>query len=285
MMKSRYEMKYLVTEAQALMMAEYIRPYMRPDRHSSQGQYALASLYLDSRDLRLCRESLDGVKNRFKLRIRCYSDDPDALCFFEIKRRMNQVIIKSRARVPRFAVPALLHDEIRPTEVSCDEHESLEQFLYYRRQIDARPLVRIRYYRQAFESRYDDPIRITFDRALCFSATRVSKPSMNGPGWVQWRDRAVVLEIKFADLYPEWIHRLVQDFSLAPQSVSKYARMVTQACAMRFCAPVQQSSTILDTAADFIPRRSEQVKPHGPRDGDGRDLPSRRAETMINTWV
>ena len=41
MIRSRHELKYLVSEAQAMAIAEHIRPFMRPDHHSATGEYPL----------------------------------------------------------------------------------------------------------------------------------------------------------------------------------------------------------------------------------------------------
>jgi hypothetical protein len=249
MIRSRYELKYLVTEAQAVAIAEHIRPFMRPDRHSTTGDYPLCSLYLDSDDLRLCRESLEGIKNRYKLRIRTYSDEADAPCFFEIKRRVNQVIVKSRARVSRRLVGPLLSHALRPSATGCDEYRNLGQFLYYRQEIAAGPVVRVRYVRQAFESRVDDDVRVTFDRQLSLNITRYPELGLNGSGWQRLPERGVVLEVKFTRGYPAWIGRLVREFGLKTQSMSKYARLVTHACAMRFCAPVVQPRDARESVA------------------------------------
>jgi len=244
MIRSRHELKYLVTEAQAVAIAERIRPFMLPDRHSTTGAYSIVSLYLDSDDLRLCKDSLEGIKNRFKLRIRSYSDDPDAPCFFEIKRRVNQVIVKSRSRVPRGLAGPLLADAVRPSAVGSNEYKNLAQFLYYRQQIKAGPVVRVRYFRQAFDSRFADEVRVTFDRQLSLSITRTHELGLNGPGWQRVPERGVLLEVKFTHGYPVWVSRLVQEFGLQAQSMSKYVRLVTHACALRFCAPVVQSRVV-----------------------------------------
>jgi hypothetical protein len=47
----------------------------------------------------------------------------------------------------------------------------------------------------------------------------------------------MVLEIKFTHGYPVWINEVVQRFGLEVQSMSKYARTVTQACATRYDGP------------------------------------------------
>jgi SPX domain protein involved in polyphosphate accumulation len=65
-------------------------------------------LYLDSDSLKLYRTTINGDKNRYKLRLRYYEDRPDAPVFFEIKRRMNNIIMKQRGGVRRELVHAIL---------------------------------------------------------------------------------------------------------------------------------------------------------------------------------
>lgn len=238
MIRYRHEIKYLVSEAQALAMAEYIRPFMYTDHHTSTGQYALVSLYLDSADLQLCRQSLAGLKSRFKLRIRSYSDDPDAPCYFEVKRRLNQIIVKSRSRAPRCMVAHLISDGVRRSSLRpYGADRNLDQFLFYQRELSAAPIMRVRYMRQAFESRFRDDVRMTFDRQLSLNPTPSPQLGLNGAGWQRLPQRAVVFEIKFTTGYPRWVCRMIQQFGLQPQSMSKYARSVAHACGMRLCAP------------------------------------------------
>jgi hypothetical protein len=101
-LKCRFEMKYVISESKAAAMQRFIEPYLELDYYSKlqpHGCYPIVSLYLDSDNMQLCIESLRGKLKRFKLRIRSYSDEPNYPRFFEIKRRANVVIIKSRARV------------------------------------------------------------------------------------------------------------------------------------------------------------------------------------------
>ena len=233
----RHELKYLVSEAQAAAIAAHIRPYMRPDAHSIEGPYPLVSLYLDTDDLRFCRESLDGVKNRFKLRIRSYSDEPDAPRFFEIKRRINQIIVKTRARVSDRDVASLLAGTNRPLWDGSEAYRNLEQFLYYQRRVGAKPVVRVRYLRQALESELGGHVRVTFDRQLCLNVTQTPTVRLNGDGWQRLPEHGVILEIKFTGGCPAWLGRLVHCLGLRRQSISKYAITVRQACGLRFCAP------------------------------------------------
>src|SRR6185503_16880741 len=102
----RFEIKYLVREETALAIRRFVSCYLKPDEFAAelpQYTYPVHSLYLDSPDLATYQAVQSGEKNRFKLRIRYYSDTDDAV-YFEIKRRTNEAISKMRAKVRRDAV-------------------------------------------------------------------------------------------------------------------------------------------------------------------------------------
>ena len=238
---SRHEMKYLITESTAAGITQYIKAYTCLDRHSEfkpNNAYMISSVYLDSEDMKLCRESLVGNKNRFKLRIRSYTDDLDYPRFFEIKRRVNTIIIKSRARVMYHSVNPLLTGSLLALPDHDTESENLRQFLLYMNSINALPIVGIRYLRQAYEGIVDDRVRITLDRELSCNVTQDALVRSDGPGWhLLPLSNKVILEIKFTGAYPAWIDRMVKYFGIRTQSVSKYANSIKQSCLLRFCAP------------------------------------------------
>ena len=171
----RYEMKYVISESKAAAIARFIGPYLKVDRYGIlQPNYAypIVSLYLDSDNLRLYRESLEGHLNRFKLRVRSYSDESDCPQFFEIKRRANTVIIKSRARVTPHDVAALLSGQyVPPLQSHKTEVDAIKQFQLYMKNIGAKPKVLIRYMRQAYESDTENHVRVTFDRQLAYKVS------------------------------------------------------------------------------------------------------------------
>ena len=113
--RSRREIKYLVREDTALAVRAFVSCYLEPDEFALgrvDNSYPVHSLYLDSNNLDTYRASFEqGMRNRFKLRIRYYDDDPASPVFFEVKRRINEGILKQRARVRRDAVHALLMGE------------------------------------------------------------------------------------------------------------------------------------------------------------------------------
>ncbi len=246
MLACRYEMKYLVSELDAAAIVRYVRPFLQPDRYSKLqrgGMYPIVSLYLDSPDLQLCRESVSGLKNRFKLRIRSYTDEPDYPRFFEIKRRINRVILKSRARVMDRDLPILLKGRSLPPQGYSTDEAVLSQFQLYVASVHAGPIVLIRYMRQAFESTSENRVRVTFDRDLYYRVSDEPCVRLAGSGWQHnaLTTGHTILEIKFTGSYPGWLTRLVRDFDLEARSISKYATSVEQACRFGFCAPVMRS--------------------------------------------
>lgn len=246
MLACRYEMKYLVTEIEAAAMTSYVRPFLEYDKYSKLqrgGMYPIVSLYLDSPDLQLCRESLFGVKNRFKLRIRSYTDEPEYPRFFEIKRRINRVIMKSRARVTDQDVVALLRGRLLPPQGYTTDEAALSQFQFYVAAIHAGPMILIRYLRQAFESTSENRVRVTFDRELYYKVTGEPQVRLGGSGW-QHNDLTVgyaILEIKFTGCYPEWLSRMVRHFNLEARSISKFATSMEQSHRLGFCGPAMRS--------------------------------------------
>ena len=241
-LKCRHEIKYHITESTAEAITQFIKPYIRMDRYSKlhrSGDYPIVSLYLDSNNMQLCKESLRGHKNRFKLRIRSYTDEPDYPRFLEIKRRMNTIIMKSRARVMGTDVPSLLAGLPLPPQNYTADTDTINQFQMYMNSIRAKPAILVRYLRRAYEGSSHNRVRITFDRELAYCVTNLPQVRLSGGGWQRnpFTIGGVVLEIKFTDSYPSWLTHIVKYFNLRQRSLSKYASSIENSCHLGFCAP------------------------------------------------
>jgi hypothetical protein len=103
----RLELKYVISESVAVGIRDFVSSILEIDEFGATRpnlSYPVHSLYLDSNDLRLYWETINGTKNRFKLRLRFYDNRPEAPVYFEIKRRMNNCIMKQRGGVRRDSV-------------------------------------------------------------------------------------------------------------------------------------------------------------------------------------
>ena len=230
-LRSRYECKYLVTPSIADEIRRFIAPFMAPDayaRRASENRYPICSLYFDTLDLHLYRQTATGEKNRFKLRVRSYSDDASTPVFLEVKRRANDVILKSRARLPREAAMTVLYEGYSGWLGSCAREllEDLEAFNGYVNLSAAKPFMRVRYLREAYESLGGDPLRITLDTDIDWLPTSTIEFGLTGRGWIHTPVPGTVLEIKFTERYPAWVGEMIRTFGLHRQSVAKYALSV-----------------------------------------------------------
>jgi hypothetical protein len=227
----RYELKYIIDERRAVEVRNFIRSYLLPDEHADPqagNSYPVHSLYLDSPGLHLFRSSVDGLKNRFKLRIRFYDDDSAHPVFLEIKRRLSDVICKERACVRRDAVNLLLRG-IRPgasSLASSDDRSkaaaAVQAFCRNCLQINARAAAYISYQREAYVSPDSDQIRVTFDRRITV-ARYLSKPCLAIPkATVPVDMQGVVLEMKFTDRFPNWMRQMVRAIELWRCPSAKY---------------------------------------------------------------
>jgi len=227
-MLSRVECKYLITETVRAGIRDYIKPFVKPDRFAhghDDGRYPISSLYLDCPRLSLYKSTANGIKNRFKLRVRTYSDSPADNAFFEVKKRMNGIVYKSRESVPRAKAIELIERDSHEAAPGSD----LAEFLSLREMHGAEPLMRVKYMREAYVSQSADPVRLTFDDDLEGALTLDSNLSHLGGDWLKVPMDHSILEVKFTNLYPAWIANMAQEFQLDRTSVPKYVLCVEEA--------------------------------------------------------
>jgi hypothetical protein len=223
-------------------MKDYVLTYLVPDEHSRPGQkhgYPVKSLYLDTRDLALYRQTVRGIKNRFKLRIRFYDDDPSHPAFLEIKRRETEVIRKQRAAVRRDAVRRFLEGfDLTSDDLmydNADEHKQVKSFHAMRdfaqlsKQISADGSLYVCYHREAFVSKNNNSLRVTFDRAVHGCPFDLYKGLFAPTDGVDSGIPGVILEVKFTNQYPGWINGMVRQFQLQRRSVPKYIECIDAA--------------------------------------------------------
>src|SRR4051794_35923868 len=103
----RFELKYWVPEPALAEIREFVRPYLIIDPFISRlgltSEYN-TSLYFETPELACYRNHIDSAADRFKLRIRVYGNPPTSPAFFELKRKIKNVTVKTRTKVPRSRV-------------------------------------------------------------------------------------------------------------------------------------------------------------------------------------
>lgn len=226
----RLELKYLISEERALAVREFVRSYLEIDEYGAdrpQLSYAIHSLYLDSDLLKTYWDTINGNKNRFKLRLRFYDDLPSSPVFFEVKRRMNDAILKQRGGVRRQALDWLLAGHLPEPEHLLSEQPkqlvALQRFSTLMLEIRARPKCRVSYLREAWVSTQDNAVRVTMDRQVRCGPSFSTALRTDLSDFVMPFGNRVILELKFTGRYPNWFRDLVHAFDLVRTSAAKYA--------------------------------------------------------------
>jgi hypothetical protein len=235
----RREYKYLIPARVADRVRAAIQPFCEIDPWAAKSvgrRYLIDSLYFDTADLRLFWANDHELVDRFKLRVRGYPQAPGGPVFFEVKRRVNDVITKTRGKVSHSQWAAVLGDPAAPIPVDIRGRDrvAVERFVTLARTLRVRPFTLVRYEREPYFSRIDEYARVTFDsniRAQSVEALSFEPPSR---GWralddaVTQRtlDSLIVLELKFTTAVPLWLVDLVGRFDLQRRSFSKYGTSI-----------------------------------------------------------
>jgi len=229
LMASRFELKYLIPNKVALRVRDFVQQHLELDEYGvSQPNlsYPVHSLYLDSDDWKIYWRTINGDRNRYKLRVRYYNNDPATPVFFEIKRRCKDVILKNRCAVRREAVNQLLAGQLpEPSHLISpmpEDFDSIQRFLELMLELNAKPKMHVAYDREAYINSYNNEVRITMDRHVrCASrldgllTTKMEDPYV-------CTNSTVILELKFTGRFPHWYRELVRTFDCFQCGAAKF---------------------------------------------------------------
>ena len=229
-MRARYEFKYLITEDQAQIIRSFVDAFCEPDPHGDNGTYDVISLYLDTWDWKTAMDAVEGLKNRFKLRIRTYGFEESHPVFLEDKGRIGTSIVKERAQISRDQVTDIALGNPPPSggfkPIKAHHASGLLGFRNRMDELDMMPRLWVKYQREAWGSAFDDGARLTFDTRLVVQAPDLFVPfEVDETAWITVPlGPPTILELKFNGAFPFWMKRLVYSLELVRISVSKYVQ-------------------------------------------------------------
>jgi SPX domain protein involved in polyphosphate accumulation len=223
----RREYKYYVPSWQIAALRQRLLRYMDYDEfclEMPERQYHVRSIYLDTPHYVFFDEKSAGLRNRKKLRIRSYNDrTPDSRAFLEIKRRIDDSILKERAAIPFEEAERLLEGVPFSSNGSATTAQAaLNRFVYFTHSLNLSPSVLVTYEREAFFGKDNPEVRVTFDMNVRSYPRPTLAELFREADLKTFCDPNFILEIKFYERMPYWARQVVRDFHLNRESISKY---------------------------------------------------------------
>ena len=212
----RYELKYLLTQAQKKQVLTAFAPYMRPDDY---GRTTIRNLYYDTPSYRLVRQSLERPIYKEKLRIRSYCQaDSFSPVYVELKKKYDGVVYKRRIGLPEKEAMAWISGSfpcLRDEQIV----KEIDYFIDFYGRLE--PKVFLSYEREAYCALDGSDFRATFDESILCRQRNLSLcdgvwgTPLLGAG-------QTLMEIKCSGGIPLWMTEVLSTERIYKSSFSKY---------------------------------------------------------------
>ena len=211
----RIEKKYKVTAGQKEALLDRIGQRLIPDVH---GQSTICSLYLDTPEHLLIRNSIEGKAYKEKLRLRSYgTPNARSQVFLELKKKYDGVVYKRREVMTLAQAEQYIDSgETALQSQIMREIDYAMQFYRY-----PKPAMLIAYEREAFAVEDTPNLRLTFDSSVRYRDTGLFL-SAGSAGKTILPDDTSILEIKTDGAMPLWLSHALDQCAIRPGSFSKY---------------------------------------------------------------
>ncbi len=229
----RYEKKFLVSAETAKRFVEKITPYVSADPYCIGGkEYAISNIYFDNDNNTVIEHSLSKPKYKEKLRVRSYGvPDSDSNVFIELKKKVNGLTLKRRAKLSLTEMYEYFESGKRPDSLKYINRQVLDEVDYYLERNKVKPKIYIAYDRTAYFANDDSTIRISIDRNI---RTRRHDLKLDSGDygddllarWIKYRKLDIkdprLIEIKISNSFPLWLVNALSSEEMRMRAFSKY---------------------------------------------------------------
>jgi len=240
----RIERKYLVDEVTKKRLLHRIGDRLLPDAF---GRSTICSVYLDTPDHRIIRNSLDAGAYKEKLRLRSYgTPGPQDTVFLELKKKFQGVVYKRRVSLP--LKDAMLYFSTGQKPVTGQIMDEIHYaMLFYGWPA---PAMVISYEREAYGWADEAGFRLTFDAAprARSTALRLEKGSAGSPLLPEGME---LMELKSGGAMPLPLSHALNELGIAPASFSKYGTAYTRSLAARLPQPTISTKGVLEYVSNL----------------------------------
>ena len=216
MIFKRYEKKYRLTKEEYSQFIFLIRDKLVPDKY---GINTICSLYLDTPDYLLIRNSIDAISYKEKLRLRSYGvPREDKKIFVEIKKKYKGVVYKRRVLMTLCEALEYINTLSPPFDSQIMREIDYAMHFY----CAPKPAACILCEREAYFYAEDSNVRITFDKNLRYRLDFPNEDNIK-EGIPLLPVDEYIMEIKTPGAMPIWLANALSQCKIYPAKFSKYA--------------------------------------------------------------
>lgn len=221
-MKYRNEWKYVCNEGELALLEARLKEVLVEDTYAGEeGKYTVISLYFDDYKDSCAKSNNGGDPERYKWRIRYYLDGPSKYIHLERKEKKYGMCYKESCPLTEEEVEIVVKDKDVMGLFWQTGKDLLRKFCMEINTRRFRPKVIVQYERYA----YIEPIaniRVTLDTNIAAGYEFEDFLEGNYQLFPMQEQKKHVLEVKFDDIFPGYLKRMVEQFGLQQTAFSKY---------------------------------------------------------------
>ena len=216
--KFRHENKYLISAAQIPVIKNRINHLLSIDSHAADGVYTIRSLYFDDIYNSCLQENDTGTDPREKFRVRIYNHSTDRITL-ECKRKERGKTLKTSCPLTIEQTRMLMEGRILPD--IANQPEVLRKLTLRMMTKGMRPVVIVEYDRIPYVYPNGN-VRVTMDMNVSSSTSVERFLDAQIPKRPIMPAGQHLLEVKFDEYLPDFIHHNLNLHSLTQTAYSKY---------------------------------------------------------------
>lgn len=216
----RFEIKYILNKEQTNYLVKHLEGHMKVDEY---GMTSIASLYYDTPNYRLIRESLEKPEFKEKVRLRSYGlNKPGKPVYLELKRKADEIVYKRRVATSVDDV-----DDFFNNYSKIADGQIANEITYFRDFYEKLvPQFLIIYDRVAYFEP-DGDLRLTIDYNPRYRKENLNlDTSMDGKSLLP--DGSTILEVKVQQAIPLWLSKILNEGKIYRGSFSKVGEAYKQ---------------------------------------------------------
>ena len=209
-----HELKFVIDDALAATVREWARDRLLPDPHAGDEGYRVSTLYLDTPQFDVFRQTEIGRAGKY--RVRRYGSE--GIVWLERKSKIEGRVHKLRESVADGDIETAVRT--RPEGNGGWFRKQVEELLL-------QPVCQVTYDRFARIGQTPvGPVRMTLDSGLCGGSTSAWSVPQEQLAGGELLERRNILELKFRTTVPALFKDLIQDLRLPLGRFSKYRETV-----------------------------------------------------------